>query len=127
MRLGAVLVALMCAAGFTVSACSLISHPPTARSLADKIGCTGYQPQQQATDFFRETGECYLAGSTDTLLVIMTFSSNHSRDEWLQIDRTSGSRSAVVWGNFWVVQEDSPAASTVQKALGGQIQYPGTS
>jgi len=46
MRLGPSFAALACAAGVTVSACSVFSIPPTARSVANKIGCTGFEPLQ---------------------------------------------------------------------------------
>jgi hypothetical protein len=119
MRAGPVLAAVVCAAGVTVSACSVLSTPPTARSLANKIGCTGFQPQQQAVNYFHDVGTCYL--NPTTLLTIRTFTSNHIRDQWLQIARLGGDPLVEVTGNLWVVQTDSAGASAVQKAIGGEV------
>jgi hypothetical protein len=121
MRLGPVLAAVVCAAGVTVSACSLNSTPPTARSLASKIGCTGFSLQENPTHYFHDIGNCYLTSST--YLTIMTFTSNAVRNQWLQEVQLGGNPLVVVTGNLWAVSTIAASgASAVQKALGGHIQ-----
>jgi hypothetical protein len=107
-------------AGVTVSACSAFSPtPPTARSLASKIGCTGFQPQPDATHYFHSRGTCYLNSST--YLTIITFTSNHIRDQYLGIAREAGGAEVLVTGNLWMVSTDQAGASAVQKAIGGDV------
>jgi hypothetical protein len=119
MRIGPVLAALVCAAGVTVSACSVFSTPPTARSLANKIGCTGFRPQTDPTGYFHNEGYCYLNSS---YLYIVTFTSNNTRDQYLQvIVRGSGNTRSWVTGDRWAVSTDSAGASAVQKAIGGDM------
>ena len=120
MRIGPVLAALVCAAGVTVSACSVFSTPPTARSLANKIGCTGFQPQTDPTGYFHDEGTCYLGRS---YLYIVTFTSNNTRDQYLQVI-VPGSGSTLPWvrGDRWAVQSTYLAgASAAQKAIGGDM------
>ena len=120
MRLGPVLATVACAAGVTVSACSLISTPPTARSLANKIGCTDFSPEQQAGSYSHDIGGCYLNSSS--YLTIFTFTSNDVRNQWLEIARQGGvSPALIVSGNLWAVRSDPAGVSAVQKILGGQI------
>jgi len=121
MRIGSILAALLCAAGVTVSACSVFSTPPTARSLAKKIGCTGFQPQQDPTGYFHDLGSCYLNRSK---LIVITFNSNHARDQYLQvIVPGAGNTRPWVTGDSWAVQStDSAVESAVQKAIGGDIR-----
>jgi hypothetical protein len=119
MRLGPVATALACAAGITVSACSALSPPPTARGLASKIGCAGFQRQPDPTHYFHSRGTCYLSSST--YLTIITFTSNHIRDQYLQIARESGGAETLVIGNLWMVSTNPAGASAVQKAIGGDI------
>jgi hypothetical protein len=56
----------------------------------------------------------------------MTFSSNHIRDQWLQVARLRGVARVEVTGDLWVVQTDQAGASAVQKAIGGllRIRWP---
>jgi hypothetical protein len=120
MRIGPVLAALLCSAGVTVSACSVFSAPPTARSLANKIGCTGFHQMTDTTGYFHDEGTCYLNRS---LLYIVTFTSNDTRDQYLQvIVPGAGGSHPWVSGDRWAVHStDSASASAVRKAIGGDV------
>lgn len=116
----AVLILAGCGGGAkaTTKVAAVNGHPdPTA--IAEKVGCTGYQPDTQTTMFAASTGACdYQGGSVQ----IDTFASATAESRYQQIADKVGRQGNLIYGTRWAVQADNAdMAAAIQAKIGGTI------
>lgn len=104
--------------GVIAGCSSAAAPPPSAGTLAKRIGCHHWTPTLPPGLYTRTEGGCTLPGGSH--VVLATFNTSDGESAWLQAEASLGG--VIVKGTGWGANADTAAdARMVAGRLGGQV------